>query len=299
MIRFSYFPGNIHANRPIGTVTLDDFYRAIRDPKPQVKEKLLRIRSGVSEKEKSGLKRELYFFTPCIISGITRTYDNIREFTGLAVMDFDKLDPVYAEHFKKFLFNEYDFIYAAWLSASGAGVRALVNIPKVSSVKEYKFYYSGLETDVGRKHPGYDSAPKNPVLPLFISYDPKILIREEPSLWDTGYEEQLPTTSFPMRGEAHPELVEEIIRARFEKITGNGHPQLRAAAYRMGMYVRDGHIAYQRAYDFLIQQINSNPYLSSFNEGKLRTYHKTATDMLYKGYKQPNEHDTVKPLRIS
>ena len=93
---------------------------------------------------KAELKTSLYSFTPCVRVEGRRRYADIKNFTGLLALDFDKLEMEYAKEFKTALFNEYSFIIAAWLSPSRHGVRALVKIPIVQSVGEFKEHFNAV-----------------------------------------------------------------------------------------------------------------------------------------------------------
>jgi hypothetical protein len=212
----------------------------------------------------------------------SRKYDNIIDFTGLLVLDFDHLDKDIAIEFKEYLFNKYQFIYSVWLSASRHGVRAIVKIPKVKCVDEFKHYFAGIEKKLCGYN-GFDTAPKNCILPMFISYDQDILIRDNPIEWQTKY---IPVVAPPVKQyivNDKSSAIEKIIAKKIIPIIDNGHPQLRAAAYLMGGYSGAGYIDRDQAITILHNLIESNAYLSQ----KAAIYKRTACEMIDKGINQP------------
>ena len=185
-ITFNYYDADIKSSIPLGNVTLEYFINAIRNPKIDIKHIFERIRIAEEVGDmatKQALKSKLYSFTPCVYVQGARKYENIKHWTGLLVLDFDHLEVDYAVEFKLYLFNEYKFIIAAWLSASRHGVRALVKIPQAHSVEEFKQYFAAIERHLNCYN-GFDKAPKNCILPLFFSYDAEILHRDNAQTWD-------------------------------------------------------------------------------------------------------------------
>lgn len=284
MIYFNYYEARINASRPAGTITMQQFFEAIRNPKPHIREIFDKIHRADMEGDKelkAQLKTQLYSFTPCVIIKGRRRYDDIQEFTGLMMLDFDKID--HAQEFKEFLFNQYDFIIATWLSASGRGVRALVNIPVVNSPDEFKALFEGIAHEEMMQYEGFDTAPKNPVLPLFLSYDPDIYLGDTQGLWTIRHNPPIAAPKQQFKFEQNPTRVEAIIKAAIDKIHDNGHPQLRAAAYCLGGYVGGGAINRDHAIEYIHSLIHHNDYLSI----KPEVYKKTAVEMINKGINQP------------
>lgn len=287
MIKFNYYEANIKASKPLGLVTLERFIESIRNPKKhiisiynQIKEAHVKNDEGL----KNALKQQLYSFTPAVQVKDKRSYQNIISFTGLMPLDFDKLPSQnYATEFKNYIFDEYPFIVACWLSASGHGVRSLVSIPVVNSTDQYKLLFDGISHYNMDNYMGFDHAPKNCVLPLFLSYDKNILYREDSMLWDKTYEKPQLLKNSSYKSNSNPDRVKNIITSAINKITGNGHPQLRAAAFCLGGYVGSGSIDQQSAEQLIYDLIDSNKYLSQ----KSSIYKKTASTMIEKGASQP------------
>lgn len=285
-IRFQYYSANIKDSSPLGFVTLDEFFLAIQNPKPHIRETFEKIREAELNGNatlKAELKMKLYSFTPAVILEGNRRYENIKSFTGLMPLDFDHLDPQLAVELKHELFN-LPYIIATWLSASKCGVRALVNIPICQTVEEYKSYFHGIQhlSDIG-KVINFDTAPKNAVLPLFLSHDPDILYGDCTAVWDTKYHLKTLPKITQYKYDANPTRVHQIVRKSIDKITSNGHPQLRAAAFALGGYVGAGYIGQEEAETYICNLIDANAYLCQ----KPDVYKRTAQEMISKGTTQP------------
>ena len=286
---FNYYPGNIKESHPSGVTTLWKMLMAIKKPNQNMAKLLDRIhqaRQDGNETEKNRLKTQLPAFTPCVLVNGRRRYQDIVRFTGLMVLDFDKLDTQeYAKEFRDSMIEEYPFIYAGWLSASGLGVRFIVAIPKVNSVDEFKQLYAGIEHYEMQQYIGYDRAPKNCILPLFLSHDPDLVWRTNPSEWNKKYikPEPPPVKQYNPIGTGEAKRVEQIILKAIDKITDNGHPQLRAASYALGGYVGAGYIDEFQALSLIQNLIDHNNYLSQ----KAPVYKQTAKEMIRKGQREP------------
>jgi hypothetical protein len=283
----SVYSGNIYDSRPIGTQNLKSLIDAIKHPDQKTIDLVKKIRSETNEALRNELKKQLNVYTPCVLSANRRTKSEIIEFSGLLALDFDKLESVeYAKEFKQYLFNQYNFLYAVWLSSSGKGVRAIARIPRSKSVEEFQQYFNGLAREAMMGYIGFDIAPKNAVLPLFQSYDPELLYRETAEAWTKKYiaPEPPPRELISIEIDDDDErYVCNIIRKSIDGVNDNGHPQLRGASFALGGYVGAGYIAENRALDLIERLIDGNNYLSK----KSDVYKKTAQEMIKKGQSSP------------
>lgn len=285
-IIFNYYEADIKKSIPLGSVNLEYVLNAIKNPKKDIKHIFEQIQLAESIGDmatKQLLKTKLYSFTPCVFVEGNRKYDNIKHFTGLLILDFDHMtNPEYAQEFKEYIFNQYNFIISTWLSASRHGVRAIVKIPICSTVQEFKHYFGAIENKLSCYN-GFDKAPKNCILPMFISYDPTILIRFDASTFTEKFIpiEKPPVIQYVVTDKTN--IIEKIILKKIDIIVNNGHPQLRAAAYLLGGYVGAGYIEHQTAQQIIINMINSNAYLSQ----KASVYIQTAKTMITKGINEP------------
>lgn len=280
---FNYYPADIKQSIPIGSISLERFISVIKNPKPETKHIFDQIKIAQENNDmalKQQLKTKLYYFTPCVFVEGKRKYDNIKSFTGILALDFDKIDN--SIDFKTYLFNTYDFIIATWLSPSKHGIRALVSIPKCQNVGEFKEYYNAIEQKF-ILYNGFDKAVKNCILPMFLSYDENILYRDNYSTWTKKIIHIIAPQVKQYIITDKTSLVEAIIKSSIDKIVDNGHPQLRAAAFVLGGYVGGGYIDNQTASIIIENLINTNSYLSQ----KSTVYIKTAKEMIEKGISKP------------
>lgn len=285
---FQYYEASIKSVVPLGDITLDRWIQSMKNPKQKFRDIFKAIETAQTKAEKNQLKEHLYYFTPCVKIKKRRCYAEIDSFTGLLTVDFDNLEPDYAEEFKTALFNEYKFIICCWLSSSKRGVRALIKIPISKSIDEFKQYFAAIQSEL-EIYRGFDTAPKNCVLPMFMSYDPDILYRDDYQTWTRKYIEPVKPIIKQYIIDDQSDAVSRIIHSSINKITDNGHPQLRAAAFALGGYVGAGYISEDDANSLIEKCIESNAYLNrgSGSFSMASTYKKTAKTMITKGKQSP------------
>lgn len=286
-IEFQYYPARVESKKPLGWIDLEYFCNAIREPRDDIK----RVFNEIAQCEITGdmdtkatLKQEnLFYFTPCIKSdGLGRSYSNIESWNGIAVLDFDHIEN--ATSFKQFIFEKYKSVICGFLSPSKKGVKFLVRIPEVSSIDEFKQYFYGLGLKLDR-YKGWDGSGQNCILPLFLSWDPDILIREEPHIWQLkGKKADFFSTKETIAvdivtTDEDKKIILNNIQTAFQGISSNGHPQMRAACISLGGYVAGGYLSEAEAISFVFQLIESNGYLSKGIPG----YKKTAQAAIKKG----------------
>ncbi len=291
MIQFQYYPARVKSNKPLGFVSLEYFLKATKHPKNNI----LDVFEQIAEAEQKGdmkLKSELkqnnlFYFTPCVIVNGYRRYDNIYQFTGLLVLDFDHIPN--ANEFKHLLFSSYKFIIAAWLSPSKNGVKAIVKIPVVKTVDEFKEYYFGLATELDQ-FLGFDGSGQNAVLPLFQSYDPELLHRKHSHTWETkgikindfNTSEVIEPLNIDVSKDDTQRVI-NIINSGLENIHDNGHPQLRGLCLAAGGYIAAGYIDLYDAETLIRNTIINHKYLKKGVKG----YQRTAAEMIRKGMEKP------------
>ena len=84
-------------------------------------------------------------------------------------------------------------------------------------------------------------------------------------------------------GDKYKQWALDNTKTALDKITDNGHPQLRAAAYALGGHVGAGYLSLNEAENFIHSLIASHSYLSKDVKG----YSKTASTMLMQGQGSP------------
>jgi len=291
--RLQVFTSDVTIVKPIGEITLLRFLQAIGEMKPEllsIYKKIQKAELDNDIKLKGELKRKLFYFIPAVKLNPKgrRSYKDIIHFTGLMHLDFDHIEN--AKEFKTYIFQKYDFIIAAWISSSGKGVKCLVKIPVVKTVDEYKSYFWGLTNIVMNKYKGFDTAPQNCVLPLFLSPDSEILVAGEFTTWETkGLNPKdiapqiMPFKHNPNFDTKYYKWAISNTKKAIDNIVDNGHPQLRAISFSLGGYVGAGYIKHGEAVNLINKLIDSNNYLSK----KANVYKKTAITMINKGQLMP------------
>lgn len=286
-IIFNYYEADIRKSTPLGDVTLDRFITSIKYPKKKTLDIFEKIREASDrgdEETKAKLKLNLYSFTPCAYVKGRRQYKDIVRWTGLMALDFDKLPTVqYAQEWKVALFNEYKWIIAAWLSVSKRGVRALVKIPIVNSVDEFKEYFNAIQNELST-YRGWDRAPQNCILPLFLSYDPDLLERQDYKTWIGKYSPTpTRTTTVPYVLSDKSTQIERIIASGVDKIVDSGYIEIRSVAMALGGYVGGGQIDIGSAIQMIGKMIDCNDYMAKNPE----KYKRVAESAIKKGMNSP------------
>lgn len=283
---FQYYTANVKNPVPVGDVDLNRFVEAVTNPKPHMVQIMNQIRKAAEQGDtetKTRLKEKLYYFTPCAYVNGRRKYDNITHFTGLLILDFDKLESrEYAEDMKQAFFHTFEQVIFCWLSSSGKGFRALLQIPVVKSTDEFKTYFNGAERKFGDLH-GFDKAPKNCVLPLFLSIDRTALYRPDATMFLEQYTPpepvKQPTVYYPKS--SNDNRVLRLIENKINSISDAGHPVVRATSYYVGGLVAAGHCSEWAALEKLEQCIRAHHYTG--NPAKVKTYLRTMKEMFNKG----------------
>lgn len=282
-MKFQYYSNRVDNPKPLGYISIEQFIRATKQPKNNV----IEIFQQIYQAEKDGnielkakLKQEnLHYFTPCVNLSGGRSYNDIIRFTGLMVLDFDHLrSKEYAIQFRDFIFNEYNQIVVAWLSPSKLGVKCLVSIPIAQTVEQFKEYYFGIASDMDR-FDGFDGSGQNSVLPLFQSYDPELLFRNNYTAWTIR---GIKKNAFVSNLDKKDRII-KMIASGMDNIHDNGHPQLRSLCVAVGGYVASGYIEENEALQFINALIVSHRYLSKGVTG----YQKTAKQMIEFGKCKP------------
>ena len=150
-----------------------------------------RIQNGKHEKIIKDLRAEIDPDKKVLIKGslsaitfcgtfTTRKKDALKQGSGLAILDFDKLDNL-LEYKEKLKSNP--LIFACWISPSGNGLKALIRIPIIQSDEDYKSIFKQIK----EIYPDIDDSGKDISRLCFESYDPDIYINLESKLFIPAY----------------------------------------------------------------------------------------------------------------
>lgn len=146
-------------------------------------EKIIKeLRAEINKDKKKELKNKLPAVTFCGTFS-SRKKENLKQGSGLSILDFDKLDDVF-EYKEKLKSNDY--IFSCWISPSGNGLKALVKIPVISNDDEYKNIFKQLQD----LFPGIDQSGSDISRLCFESYDPDIYINLDSEIFIPELSEQ-------------------------------------------------------------------------------------------------------------
>ena len=293
-ISFQYFGAKIWEARPLGELTLRQFLDVHKNPKQSTVECIDLIKEASKNgdlKRKDSLKQNnLYSFVPSVkLDGSGRGLVNIIDYNPIMMVEFDKIS--HALELKERLFKNLKSVIASWISPSGSGVKLLIRIPKPKSVEEYKQYYCGLAYYLSQ-YDGFDGVNFNIVLPLFLSYDRDILIREDAEEWTQRGGKinafQVYKGEFEVPENINDEIKDKIVEKisfLVNQIDDNAHPRIRSISTVFGGLCSQYGFDIEEADGLLCYLIENNIYMQK----NIRGYCKTAKEFLRKGYLSPLE----------
>lgn len=295
-VSFQFFPAKIWEAKPIGELTLSQFLNAHKNPTQQTIDVISKIQEASRNgdlKLKDELKQNnLYSFVPSVkLDGNGRGLINIVDYNPIMMVEFDKIS--HAKELKQRLFTNLKSVIAAWISPSGKGLKLLIRIPKPKSVEEYKQYYCGIAYYLSQ-YEGFDGVNYNIVLPLFLSYDKEILIRQDAEEWTQRGGKIDAFKPFEGEFEVPEDIDEETKEKIVQKITylvnqinDNAHPRIRNISTIFGGFCSQYGFNVDEADDLLCYLIEQNEYMQK----NIRGYCKTAKEFLRRGFLAPLELD--------
>lgn len=148
------------------------------------KARVMRIRKELRDNGKSDAYAKLKNSSVCVLWSGTfshRSDSSLINHSGLICLDFDDTDN--AEEFKETLRND-KYIYAAFVSPSGTGVKAIVKVPPKKEF--HRKYFFALAQHF--KMESWDSTSQNESRICYESYDPEIYININSDVWTERYE---------------------------------------------------------------------------------------------------------------
>ena len=190
-----------------------------------------------------------------------RSINGLEKANGLAILDFDSTkyeeEPYKAATQLKKDLSEDNYIFAAWLSPSLGGIKALVKIPEVNDDSEYKQYYEALLV----AYPTADSQTKDISRVSYESYDPNIYINESAKQWNIKHIEK----------SEENKLLEISLSMIRGAVQGERHNTLLRAARLAGGYVAGGYIDEEEAFksmqEIAIERGFDNPIEKTIRDG--------------------------------
>ena len=213
----------------------------------KIKHQIEELRNCKDEKIAASLKKKL----PCIcFSGeFTHRADNaLTKHSGFVVLDWDKLtDP----ESKKLELKQFRFVYSAFISPSGNGVKAVVKIPPI--IEKHRGYYNGLLTIF----PDLDSTSKNESRICYASYDPEIYINHDAEVFDVYVEEVKKKKEPAKKIKTDYSKINIALNMIRGSVDGTKHETLLKASKLMGGYIQSGYVEEYEAVRLLEAEIGS------------------------------------------
>lgn len=300
-IKIPFYSGNIQFSNCLGQISLEQFLNSHQNPKPEILNLFDDIQDAARNnnlKLKNELKTKLFSFTPAvnIQPNTKRRLSSVKGFTGLMQLDFDKIDTKeMAIAIKNDIFTTNPSIICSYISPSGLGVKALLKTSVPTDLAHYKRLFNAVEREF-ECYSYFDTAPKNAVLPLYLSYDYNILVRPEQDVidWTEEFEPEvhhqpiaIPKQDFTSRQQQY--FYDKTVRIFTDKMNAigtDGHPQLRSACLILGTRVGVGYISHSEAEIMAANLIRANGYLKKGIHG----YIKTSQWGIRKGAETPREY---------
>jgi hypothetical protein len=156
---------NIYSDKP-HYITVNQALQRIKAGKS--KSKIDEIRSTLDKSKADTLKRQLP--SVCFSGKFTERKDEkLIEHSGFLVLDFDNVDDI---DVKMADLQGYDFVYAAWLSPRGNGIKALV---KIADKAKHREHFEALR----EVFPDVDKSGINQSRVCYESYDENIYINHK------------------------------------------------------------------------------------------------------------------------
>ena len=173
----------------------DAIYYLERIKDGAVKDLINEVRSKLTKEEKNEAKVKLSAVTFCGTFN-TRSKNGLKKGSGLAILDFDKLDTFEQVQELKEKISKDKHIYSVWFSPSGNGLKALVKIPIVTSNDEYNGYYKAIFEHFKWINKEYskeviDTSGQDISRLCFESYDAEIYINIEAETFTKFYIKQI------------------------------------------------------------------------------------------------------------
>ena len=226
----------------------DVFICLDRIKKGKSKEKVLEYRNTLNPSIKDNLPGFCFSGTFS-----HRKESGLIEHSGLVILDFDKYDEVGAVEKKKKELMQDPFVFAAFISPSGVGLKVLIKIP--ASKDDHKLYYNAIYEKYFDGH--LDKSGKDVSRFCFESYDPEIYINKDSLVWDVKEENDMQDLGFQREQVIVPmtsdNQIIENLKKWFEKKYGMNKGQRNANLFKFAIALNDFGITQHNAESFLAQ----------------------------------------------
>lgn len=228
------------------------------------------IQAADTKDDRNKLKRNLPGV--CFSGTFTnRSAAGLVQHSGLLVLDFDGLKTKKATNELKSSLSEFPFVFAAFVSPSGLGVKALVKIPR--EPEKHKNYFKAVKAEINSEY--LDDSGKDVSRFCYESHDPKIYINpdcetflkfEEDDIEEIGHTRELVTV--PQQNEM---IIIQNLLTWFDNKFGANQGSRNTNLFKLAMAFNDFGINEHTALTFLLQYQEKD-----FNASEITTLCKSA-----------------------
>jgi hypothetical protein len=260
-MKVTFFQSLVDTNTPhIKSIN----YALSRIKSGKSKELCDRIRKG--DGDVASLKKQL----PCVLfSGqfSSRSAAGLIKHSGFIVLDFDKEE---IPEDKKQELSESPFVFSAWISPSGSGVKALIKIGEHDHLRAFNA--------LSKFFSNVDPSGKDVSRICFESYDPDIYVNEESEVFDPSIMDVKPQGRMEVKKWGP---VNQALGKIEQALDGEKHNVLLRISHLFGGWVGSKDIAEHDAITLLENAIRKKP-IKSFSQAQ-----KTIRDGIDKGKSKP------------
>lgn len=258
---------------PVANKEVSEYFEHIR--LANNKDRVLKVRAAKTKEEKDELKATLFQFA---FAGVFkyRNKEGLKSGSGLAVLDYDEDIDNPAEFRDTISTNPH--VVAAFISASGRGIKAIVRIPAVNSDDEYKSYWICLRdrfTELyGKK---IDESGKDVCRMCCETYDPDIYVNLDAEIFTEYF---IDNTVYPAGDITNIPIEDQDIIANNLLVWFNnsvaGKQGRNSSTHILAAAFNDFGVSKQTAYDYLYRFAESDFKQSEIKQCVDSAYKKTA-----------------------
>ena len=214
----------------------------------------------------------------------SRLTNGFAEQSGIVVIDFDdvKINPV---DFRNNI-SEDKYVFAAFISPSGLGVKVFTKVPITNDAKELKRRIASLQEYFIQKYENLDISGKDITRLCFTSYDPDMKINIDSEVYQGIKEEvervtaSFDVSQFPKMND--DEIYKEIIKQLQEKfndvkgLVGQRHATMIIQSGQMWRWIHGCNLQVNEAIDIFAQV-----YADIFPDSEKRKRYEDAQNAMY------------------
>lgn len=237
-----------------------------------------RIQNGASkdkieELRKTGNK-EIKNSLPCYTFSGTfsnRSEIGLKKHSGLIILDFDHVGTFDDAVIFRDSVSDSEFVFCAFISPSGDGVKVLIKIPSIAS--EHKLYYNSIFKHFDSKF--LDDSGKDVSRLCFESYDPDIYINPESTVWLNKEEQEAENIGVDIQTVAIPltsdhEIIKRL-QSWFDKKYGANSGSRNSNLFKFAISLHDFGINQSITESHLLQYAQKD-----FNDNEIKRLIKSA-----------------------